>query len=238
MTSLLLASQEPDLVNERKFVGDVLDLPFVTSFLDACLLPDRDHAANHVNSVYFDTPGLRAWREKDNGDNLKRKVRARWYGRAEELRTPETPVFLELKHRVGSARHKVRIAASAPTDLLLNGPIDDPAWTDLFASHAAELDEPVGPDWAPVCRIEYDRLRYDDPENRSRVSVDWNVEGHPNTTLFPWALPVSLDVLVCEFKNRGGTPPRWSEALFRAGLRLRSFSKYGECMLRIANGTI
>ena len=219
-------------------MGDILDLPFVSALLDARLLPDCEHEANHVNSVYFDTPGLRAWREKANGDNLKRKIRARWYGRPGELRSPETPVFLEFKRRVGSARRKTRVEVAAPTDLLLAAALDDPAWTELFASHAEALDEPVGPDWTPVCRIEYDRLRYDDPETRSRVSVDWNVEAVPNTTLFPWAAPVALDALVCEFKNLGGAPPRWSEALFRAGLRLRSFSKYGECMLRITDGTL
>lgn len=230
-----LSSQEHDLVNERKFVGDARDLPFVLALLDARLLPDRYHETGHINSVYLDTPGLRAWAEKANGDNLKRKVRARWYGRPGELGA-ETPVFLELKHRLGSARRKVRIEVLAPTDLLLRTPLSDPGWAALFAAHAEELGEPVGPDWSPVCRIEYDRVRYNDLENGSRVSVDWNVEGFPNEERFPWAAPVALDALVCEFKNRGGEPPRWSEALQGAGLRLRSFSKYGECMSRINSG--
>lgn len=232
-----LASQEPRLVNERKFVGDLRDLPFVLSLLDARLLPDRYHETGRINSVYLDTPGLRAWREKDDGDNLKCKVRARWYGRPEDLAGPETPVFLELKHRIGSARNKVRAEVRAPTDLLLRAPLADPRWPALFAAHAEELGEPVGPEWSPVCRIEYDRVRYNDLENGSRVSVDWNVEGFPNEERFPWAAPVALDALVCEFKNRGGAPPRWSEALQSAGLRLRSFSKYGECMNRIVSGT-
>jgi hypothetical protein len=231
-----LASQEPDLVNERKFVGDARDLPFVLALLDARLLPDRYHETGRINSVYFDTPGLRAWSEKANGDNLKRKVRARWYGRPGELGA-ETPVFLELKRRVGSARRKARVETVVPTDLLLRAPLSDPGWPALFAAHAEELGEPVGPEWSPVCRIEYDRVRYNDLENGSRVSVDWNVEGFPNEDIFPWAAPVALDALVCEFKNRGGAPPRWSEALQHAGLRLRSFSKYGECMMRIASGT-
>lgn len=232
-----VSSQETDLVNERKFVGDVRDRPFVLALLDARLLPDRQYGTGRINSVYFDTPGLRAWSEKANGDNLKRKVRARWYGRPEDLSGTETPVFLELKRRLGSARRKARIKVLAPTDLLLRAPLSDPAWPALFSAHAADLGEPVGPDWAPVCRIEYDRVRYDDPENGSRVAVDWNIESLPNEERFPWASPVALDALVCEFKNRGGAPPRWSEALRRAGLRLRSFSKYGECMLRITSGT-
>lgn len=227
--------QTPGFVNERKFVGDELDRPFVLGLLDARLAPDRRYGTGRINSVYFDTPGLRAWREKANGDNLKRKVRARWYGRSGEL-GEKTAVFLELKRRIGSARDKTRVETRVPTALLTQSPLSDPAWPALFASQADRLGEPVGPDWTPVCRIEYDRVRYDDPENGSRVSVDWNIVAYPNEERFPWSAPVSLGAVVCEFKNRGGSPPRWSEALQNAGLRLRSFSKYGECMLRITNG--
>ena len=233
--SFRVSSSEATLVNERKFVGGVLDLPFVLGLLDARLPSDRRHGKGRVNSVYFDTPALRAWGEKANGDNLKRKVRARWYDRPSDL-GPETPVFLELKRRIGSARDKTRVETSAPTPLLTQTPLSSPAWPALFASRAAQLGEPVGPDWSPVCRIEYDRVRFDDPESGSRVSVDWNIVAFPNAERFPWAAPVSLGALVCEFKSRGGPPPRWSEALRNAGLRLRSFSKYGECMNRIVNG--
>ena len=227
--------QAPSLVNERKFVGNDTDRPFVLGLLDARLQPDRHYGTGHINSVYFDTPGLRAWSEKANGDNLKRKVRARWYGHPGDL-GKETPVFLELKRRIGSARDKFRIETKAPSELLVHAPLSDPGWLALFAENAECLGEPVGPDWTPVCRIEYDRVRYDDPENDSRVAVDWNISAFPNGERFPWAAPVALDVLVCEFKNRGGAPPRWSETLRNAGLRLRSFSKYGECMLRIMIG--
>lgn len=230
-----LPSLEPGLVNERKFVGAETDLPFALSVLDAMLLPDRWHGADHVNSVYFDTPGLSSLAEKDNGDNLKRKVRARWYGFPESL-CGEVPVFLEIKCRVGSARRKARAETRAPAEFLRSGALSDPLWPELFAANAAALGDAVGPEWAPVCRIEYDRVRYNDLEGGSRVSVDCRIRAVPNEDAFPWSPPVVLDALVCEFKNRGGTPPRWAEALHRAGLRLRSFSKYGECMRRMSSG--
>ena len=232
-----LPSTEPGLVNERKFAGAASLQPFVAAMLDSMLLPDRYNPTGHINSVYFDTPNGRAAAEKANGDNLKRKVRARWYGRPETL--PErVPVFLELKHRLGSARRKIRLETTAPRELLLRAPLDDPRWPALFADNAAALGEPVGALWTPVCRIEYDRLRYNDLENGSRVSLDWNIAATAiNEARFPRATaPISLEWLVCEFKNRGGPPPRWADAMLRAGLRLQSFSKYGSCMERIQFG--
>lgn len=229
------AARRDGFVNERKFVGDARDRDFVLALLDSRLQPDREHASGHVNSVYFDTLFLRSLAEKADGDNLKRKIRVRWYGRPAQL-APLTPVFLEVKRRFGSAREKVRVAASAPADLLARSPLRSPAWTALLAARVGELGEPVGTEFSPVCRIEYDRVRFDDPESGSRVSVDWDVMAFPDESRFPWAAPVALNVVVCEFKNRGGVPPRWSEALHRAGLRLRSFSKYGECMDRIVSG--
>lgn len=232
-----LPSLESDLVNERKFAGDAALQPFVAALLDSMLLPDRYNPEGHVNSVYFDTPQTLAVSEKDNGDNLKRKVRVRWYGRPETL--PESvPVFLELKHRIGSARRKIRVETTAPRALLAGAPLDDSRWPAIFADNAAALGEPVGAIWTPVCRIEYDRLRYNDLEGSSRVSLDWNIAATAvSETRFPQAdVPVALDRLVCEFKNRGGAPPRWADEMLRAGLRLQSFSKYGSCMERIQSG--
>ena len=73
----------------------------------------------------------------------------------------------------------------------------------------------------------------------SRVALDWDIRAERfNQTLFPWAAPVRLDALVCEFKNAGGTPPSWSALMMAAGLRIGRFSKYGECMSRLLSGGI
>lgn len=189
-----------------------------------------------VNSLYFDTPRLRSYQEKAQGDHLKMKVRLRWYGQDGDL--PETvPAFLELKRRIGSARHKTRHRVEVPRRLLLDTSYADAVFRDFLASQSDALDEPLSTEWWPAVQISYDRLRYADVPSGSRVSVDWNIQAprfHPEW--FPWGVPVELDTLVCEFKNQGGTPPPWSEAMLRAGLRLGSFSKYGECMRRLAAG--
>ena len=141
MTLPLLPSQEPPVANERKFAGDARALPAAAAVLDACCTPDKAHPRGRTNTVYYDTPDLRAWAEKADGDNLKRKVRARWYGRAEEL-SGNVPVFLELKYRVGAARRKERALAFAPASDLASAPLDDRCWLDLFAHAAGRLGAP------------------------------------------------------------------------------------------------
>ncbi|MBR1609174.1 MAG: VTC domain-containing protein, partial [Kiritimatiellae bacterium] len=101
-----LPSRERGIANERKFAGDALAQPLVVAMLDAALPPDGLHPADRVNSVYFDTHDLRGLAEKENGDNLKTKIRLRWYGRPGET-AGDVPAFLEAKHRVGAARRKV-----------------------------------------------------------------------------------------------------------------------------------
>ena len=223
-------------VNERKFAGTRLHLEPVAALLGARCLPDGEFPEGVVNSIYFDTPRLRSYREKDDGDFLKTKVRLRWYGRDEEL-GESVPAFLELKYRIGSARDKVRLELAVPRSLLLDTPYGSGAFADFLAAHSAALGEPLAIGWTPAVQITYDRLRYIDEPSGSRVSVDWNIRAPRfDPVRFPWAVPVELDDLVCEFKNPGGTPPPWAETMLRLGLRLGSFSKYGECMRRLAAG--
>lgn len=224
------------MTNERKFAGDASALAAAEAVLDACCAPDRAHPRGRTNTVYYDTPDFRAWSEKSDGDNLKRKVRARWYGRTEEL-SGNVPVFLELKYRVGAARRKERAMSFALAADLAAAPLDDRFWLDLFARSAGRLGAPVGPAWAPTCLISYERRRWDDPRGGSRVSLDWDIRAARwNPARFPWGSSVALGDIVCEFKNPAGEPPAWAEEMVRAGLRLRSFSKYGECMQRLTAG--
>ena len=117
-----LPSQEPPVTNERKFAGDARAFHAAAAVLDACCTPDKAHPRGTTNTVYYDTPDLRAWAEKENGDGRKRKIRARWYGRTEEL-SGNVPVFLEIKYRVGAARRKERAMSFAPAADLASAPL-------------------------------------------------------------------------------------------------------------------
>lgn len=235
---MFLSSLEVPYVNERKLSGDARLATSVRALLDARCLPDGEYPVGRVNSLYFDTVGLSAYREKADGDHLKRKVRLRWYGLDGDL--PESvPAFLEVKYRVGSARHKVRQRLEVPRSLLLETPFGDDSFRTFLARNGAAVGEPLAAEWTPVVQISYDRHRYVDVPSDSRVSVDWNIVAprfHPER--FPLGHPVALDEMVCEYKNEGGTPPAWLDELRLMGLRHGSFSKYGACMERLTEGLL
>lgn len=235
---MFLPSLEPNLVNERKFSGSIRSFPQALSILEARCAPDDWFATGIINSIYFDTPCLSSYWEKENGDNIKTKIRLRWYGDDDSL--PDVvPVFLEVKGRVGSARNKVRFETTAPRELVTGTPFESRELPDFLAKHSESLGVAVSRDWSPVCCISYNRRRYFDTPSKSRISIDWNIEARRfNHVRFPWARPVSLDLIVCEFKNHGGEPPIWAEHVLAAGLRFGSFSKYGECMERLVTGEL
>ena len=118
-----LPSENDALVNERKFVGSDLLSGFAITLLDARCLPDGEYPLGHINSIYFDSYDTSSFYEKLNGDNLKIKIRARWYGCPEENTDADIPVFLEIKYRLGSARDKVRSRVLAPGRWLSSTPL-------------------------------------------------------------------------------------------------------------------
>lgn len=79
---------------------------------------DSGDAGYTVRSIYFDTPGLRDWAEKESGDSIRRKVRVRAYD------APDSgPVTLEIKRKEESAVWKDRalMTAQAAAALLAGG---------------------------------------------------------------------------------------------------------------------
>jgi len=78
--------------------------------LRAYMIPD-DHGPNNgryaLTSLYFDSPDLRCYWEKEFGLRLRRKLRLRRYETGEDL-TEETPTFLEIKQRVDRVTQKRR----------------------------------------------------------------------------------------------------------------------------------
>lgn len=71
-------AKEEGLVTEVKFVGDETLADRAIILMDSGCLPDPEHPAGRIHSIYFDSPDRMALAEKVDGDNLKQKARIRW----------------------------------------------------------------------------------------------------------------------------------------------------------------
>lgn len=228
------------LSHERKYAGPAADVHFLVALFDHLLAPDGEFPVNTINSIYFDTPALRSYAEKADGDNLKRKVRLRWY--SAQPGAPaygKTKAFVEIKFRNGSARSKIRQSAELDRGWLESVRLDDPALGGILHSVPEPQLALLDPEILPAVCITYDRRRYRCPFTGARVAVDFNIRAHRfHPALFPLGTPVDITQCVCEIKDakRGAdelgegvvAEPPWTQHLFSAGFRLRSFSKFGE----------
>ena len=223
------ANRGPALSNERKFVASLLQAEAARVLLDHELLPDGEFPANTLNSIYFETRSFRAYAEKMDGDNLKQKVRLRWYQQGKESRTDQA--FLEVKSRVGSARHKVRRVLTLNLAELETRPLSGLRLCEVLPPEAM-LDLPGPPErWVPAVCITYDRRRYRCPVTHGRVALDQNIRVMRfNPDLFPGGVPLRFDQMVCEFKDAAQVEIPWAGRLERLGFRMRSFSKFGEAI--------
>lgn len=232
-----LSSIEKGLVNERKFIAPAQLAPLAHQILLIHCLPDPVYPVGQIRSIYFDSPDGSAFDEKANGDNLKGKIRIRWYEDEQAAPDARVPVFIESKQRRGSARRKFRHETTAPQHWLASTPLEDSSICSFLQQQAEGLGLPVPPHWIPSVCIAYERHRFVCPLDGTRVALDMHIRcDRVNTLQFPFCVPIRLPQVVCEYKNPAGTPPAWAEQLFQTGFRLRSFSKYGECINQLKLG--
>lgn len=198
-------------------------------------MPDGLYPEGELESIYFDDAALSAYREKANGDALKRKIRMRWYrtGRT----GGDTDAFLEVKDRIGSARDKARHRFTAPLELLEGASLSDPALAGLLRRTAEEAGFAVRLDVVPVVAIRYRRLRFVCPVTGARVSLDFNIScERANGAVFPSAAPFTLPAVVCEAKSDTAWSWPFGDDLARIGFRRESYSKYGSIVGTILEG--
>ena len=185
-----------------------------------------------VRSVYFDTPGLRDWAEKESGDEIRRKVRVRAYD------APGSgPVFLEVKRKENAAVWKDRARMSAPeaAALLAGAPLGaapeasrEAAERFLFRLRAEHRH--------PVLLVAYDREPHVgrvDPSLRITFDRRLRVSAFPRLGPDLGGLyaerqrPLLAGHFILEVKF-DRVFPSWMRAVTASlGLRQQALSKYG-----------
>ncbi len=68
----------------------------------------NDAGRYRLGNLYYDSPILRCYQEKENGVKVRRKLRIRYY-ESDTLFTEEKPVFVEIKQRNNRVTQKRRI---------------------------------------------------------------------------------------------------------------------------------
>lgn len=225
------------LVNERKFTAHCLDTDRALAIIGHNCALDPLHPAGVVNSVYFETPQLSAFKEKIEGDVQKRKYRLRWYNVEGVDACDELTAYLEIKYRYGSARDKARKAIRVNRSWIESASPADPEWSRLIGREAARCGENYPLNLRPALCVSYQRRRFVCRTTGLMVCVDSDIQASRiNPWLFCSTAPFNLQTVVCEFKGRGFRDIPWAKLLYNAGFRIRSFSKYGECINQILLG--
>ncbi len=199
------------------------------------LVPDEHGGSSGrypVASLYYDSPDLRCYREKENGIKYRRKLRIRYYPSEEEF-NDQTPVFLEIKQRVDRATQKRRIVMPYSAALRL---CNDRRMPDHAPEDQAVVHEIYVFLWqynlVPTTIVRYDRqaligTQYD---IGLRVTFDREVscQAHPlHLHEERSSLPIlRADQVVMEIKVNERIPTWLTELIAGHNLQLQRISKY------------
>lgn len=219
---------------ETKFVGTADLQEFMLAWLRHVCLPDPVHPDAIVSSLYYDTPGLDAYHEKADGDFIKTKCRLRWYDPDIAADPAQRTAFLEIKHKIGQGRRKSRNRVVLDRAWLDTAGLDHPRFLEILAGNAPSLGEWLPAGLVPAAVVRYRRRRFICPFTLSRICLDSGIGiGRINGRLLSGLGPVELGTIVLEVKDGGSAQIPWLARLYAAGIRQRSFSKYGACIARL-----
>ena len=220
---------------ELKYLITLKQAEKFKSDLRAYLIPDahgNDQGRYALRSLYYDSPGLRCYWEKEHGIRFRRKLRIRLYETSQVI-TEETPVFLEIKQRVDRVTQKRRALLSYRDALLLSNdrqiPMHAPADSELIEEVYAFI-------WQynlrPTCLVRYNRQAYSgtsyDPGLRVTFDTMLTVQSHP---LHLHEAHAGLSMLpgnyvVMEIKVNDRIPTWLVELIAAHNLQMTRVSKY------------
>jgi len=205
------------------------------SALRAYLIPDEygnNDGSYALTSLYYDSPNLRCYWEKEHGIKFRRKLRIRRY-EIGNVFTEETPVFLEIKQRVDRVTQKRRALLSYGEALRL---CNDRQIPEHAPEDQAVIEEIYAFLWQhnlrPISIVRYDRqafigTKYD---LGLRVTFDTSLsfQSYP---LHLHEQPTSLPMLpanqvVMEIKVNERMPYWLTEMIAAHNLQMVRFSKY------------
>lgn len=205
------------------------DLPLLRQRLWAVARPDP-HAVDgryHIRSLYFDTPGDMALREKLDGVNVREKFRIRCYNHDPTL------IHLEKKSKRNGlgTKDKVRLTpdqvrAILGGDTAWMGESGEPLLQELYAKMRVQ-------GLAPKTLVDYWREPFVYPAGNVRVTLDYDIRTGLRCVDFLdpacVTIPVVDDPAILEVKWDAFLPDLIRDAVQLPGRRAAAFSKYAAC---------
>lgn len=205
------------------------------SALRSYLVPDaysNNNGKYKLTSLYYDSPDLRCYWEKEYGLRFRRKLRIRQYETNEPM-TEETPVFLEIKQRVDRVTQKRRVVLSYSDALRL---CNDRQLPENSSEDHATLNEMYAFIWQynlrPVSIVRYNRQAFIGTQYDLglRVTFDTNLSFQTHKLHIheePSASPMlSPNLVVMEIKVNERIPNWLTGLIADHNLNMVRISKY------------
>jgi len=220
---------------ELKYLITLQQAEKFKSALKAYLIPD-EHGNNNgrytLNSLYFDSPDLRCYWEKEYGLRFRRKLRIRRYETDDPL-TEETPIFIEIKQRVDRVTQKRRTILTYGDALRL---CNDRKFPECASEDQSPIEEIYVFLWQynlrPVSIVRYDRQTFIGSEYDIglRVTFDTSLSFQTHRLHLheePSSLPMlSPNLVVMEIKVNERMPIWLTELIADHNLQMVHISKY------------
>jgi len=220
---------------ELKYLITLQQAEQFKSALRAYLVPD-EHGNNNgryaLTSLYYDSPDLRCYWEKEYGLRFRRKLRIRRYETDDPL-TEETPIFLEIKQRIDRVTQKRRAVLTYGNALRL---CNDRQLPECAPEDRATLEEIYVFLWQynlrPVSIVRYDRQAFIGTEYdiglRVTFDTDLSFQSHRlHLHEGPSSLPMlSPNQVVMEIKVNERMPIWLTELIADHNLKMVRISKY------------
>lgn len=221
--------------HETKFVFANARSTIVRQWLAKRCEPDPEFHTGIISSIYFDTRNFKYLHEKLSSDYLKTKVRLRWYNSSETGQL-YPPLFLEVKHKIGSARRKLRKLLAQGSEWAVRNQLESQEFhhiRTMLSEYGILINEPL----LPVFQITYTRTRYVEPFTGARISVDSDIHvPRCNPIIIPEIKNQRLPDAVFEYKDPTGELPDFMLPIVPlSGCRKSSFSKYSSCYAQVKN---
>lgn len=215
------------LRQEKKYLIDTCKMYELSNYFEQVMTADKHNGLKgyQIRSLYFDSIDDRDFQEKEEGLEVRRKIRLRCYGPTSKV------AKLEIKQKQGDLQMKRSLSISREDAIELTkrnyGVLLK--YSENFAKEIyVIMNEHC---YLPKSVVEYTRKAFISKENNIRITLDYNIIGtEVNMNIFDENMVqnslLSQDVAVLEVKYNGFLLSYIKDAIDRCNEIQSSISKY------------